>query len=170
MKVIYQADKYKLGEKKDFPDPVKDGKRPIMKVEYCGICGSDIHSWEKCDPVGLVLGHEFSGRIVDPGDRADLKVGDKVTCVPITPCGECEWCKSGRTFMCGNNLYAPGTFFVDKPGALAEYFQPLKSEYIKKVPDNVPLYVVAMVEPSGIGLRACQAIDVGPGDKVLVAG
>ena len=62
MKAIVQAGNLKLVEDKNFPDPVKDGKRPIMKVEYCGICGSDIHSWEKCDPVGLVLGHEFSGR------------------------------------------------------------------------------------------------------------
>lgn len=171
MKAIYQAGNCKLGENKDFPNPVPDGKRPIIKVAYCGICGSDVHSWEIADRTpGLVLGHEFAGTIVDPGDRADLKVGDRVTCAPITPCGECEYCKSGREFMCNNNLYSPGIFFVDKPGAMAEYFQPLKSWYVKKVPDNVPLSVAAMVEPAGIGLRACQSIEVQKGDKVLVAG
>jgi len=171
MRVVTQAANYKLEEVLDFADPVKDGKRPIMKVAFCGICGSDVHTWELADNnPGIVTGHEFAGVIVDPGERTDLKVGDKVIGYPITPCGECEFCKSGRDFMCGNNLYSPGIFFKHLPGAMAEYFQPMKSEYILKVPDSVPLHVAAMAEPANIALRGCNSIDVGPGDKVLVAG
>ena len=171
MKAIYQAGPCKLGMNENFPDPVKDGKRPIVKVEYCGICGSDVHSWEIADRTkGLVMGHEYSGIVVDPGDSTTLKVGDRVTCSPITPCGECEWCKMGRDDLCPQDYYSPGTFFKEVPGAMADYMQLGKSAYVKKLPDNMTLRAAALIEPANIGLRACQSVNVEKGDKVLVAG
>ncbi len=171
MKAIVQAGNLKLVEDKNFPDPVKDGKRPIVKVEYCGICGSDVHSWEIADRTkGLVMGHEYSGIVVDPGDSTTLKVGDRVTCSPITPCGECEWCKMGRDDLCPQDYYSPGTFFKEVPGAMADYMQLGKSAYVKKLPDNMTLRAAALIEPANIGLRACQSVNVEKGDKVLVAG
>lgn len=45
----------------------KDNGKVIFKVNSCGICGSDLHYWEMGNPIGLVMGHEFSGEVVNPG-------------------------------------------------------------------------------------------------------
>ena len=88
------------GEKKfvlkDINKPVSKEGSVVIEVKSCGICGSDIHYWVSGNPVGLVMGHEFAGVVVDPGSRNDLKVGDRVTCLPISPCLECEACKNGN--------------------------------------------------------------------------
>ena len=83
-------------EIKEIKEPVADGKKVIIDVLKTGICGSDIHYWVNGEPKGLVMGHEFCGRVVDPGDRLDLEVGDRVTALPISPCGECESCRKGH--------------------------------------------------------------------------
>lgn len=49
------------------------------------------------------MGHEFCGRVVDPGDRLDLQVGDRVTALPISPCGECEACRKGEVQYCSKH-------------------------------------------------------------------
>ena len=81
------------GEKKlvlkDKDIPVSKDGSVIIEVKSCGICGSDIHNWDNGAPVGLVMGHEFAGVVVDPGSRIDLKKGDRVTGLPISPCGVC---------------------------------------------------------------------------------
>ena len=69
--------------------PVSVDGSVVFKVESAGICGSDIHNWDNGQPEGLVLGHEFAGTVVDPGYRIDLKEGDKITGLPISPCGVC---------------------------------------------------------------------------------
>ena len=84
--------------------PMSEDGSVIIKVESCGICGSDIHYWDTGEPKKLVMGHEFCGQVVDPGKRQDLKVGDKVTGLPISPCGMCEACKTG------NPQYCPSTW------------------------------------------------------------
>ena len=59
--------------------PKFDNGKVVFRVNSCGICGSDIHYWVSGGPVGLVMGHEFSGTVVEPGSRSDLKVGDRIT-------------------------------------------------------------------------------------------
>ena len=80
--------------------PVSVNGSVVIKVNSCGICGSDIHYWDLGMPVGLVMGHEFSGTVVDPGSRKDLKEGDSVTDLPFSPCGECESCRTGNPQYC----------------------------------------------------------------------
>ena len=77
-------------EIKDINEPISDGKKVIIEVKKSGICGSDIHYWVNGEPKGLVMGHEFAGVVLDPGDRLDLNKGDRVTALPISPCGKCE--------------------------------------------------------------------------------
>ena len=72
---------------KDKEVPVSKDGSVVIEVKSCGICGSDIHNWEVGGPVGLVMGHEFAGVVVDPGNRIDLEKGDRVTGLPISPCG-----------------------------------------------------------------------------------
>ena len=81
-------------EIKELPQPKIDHENVVIEVKKCGICGSDIHYWTAGEPIGLVMGHEFSGIVKDPGSRKDLKIGDRVTGLPISPCGNCEACLS----------------------------------------------------------------------------
>lgn len=55
-------------EIKEIPEPKADGKKVIIEVSKTGICGSDIHYWVNGEPKGLVMGHEFSGVVLDPGE------------------------------------------------------------------------------------------------------
>ena len=70
-------------EERSCPEKRKD--KVVFKVNKCGICGSDLHYFVNGEPKGLVMGHEFSGVIVDPGDRSDLKIGDSITALPLSP-------------------------------------------------------------------------------------
>ena len=72
----------------------------LFKVDACGICGSDIHYFVSGEPKGLVMGHEFAGTVLDNGGREDIKVGDRITGLPISPCGHCEACKTGNPQYC----------------------------------------------------------------------
>ncbi|MCD6585011.1 MAG: alcohol dehydrogenase catalytic domain-containing protein [Desulfobacteraceae bacterium] len=75
----------------DVETPVADGENVIIEVSACGICGSDLHYWHAGRGMGgvsgLIMGHEFSGVVVDPGNRGDLAKGDRVTALPLDPCG-----------------------------------------------------------------------------------
>lgn len=148
-------------------EPKNDGEKVIISVTKVGICGSDIHLWEKGERIGLIMGHEFSGRVVEPGSRKDLKAGDRVTVVPINNCGECINCKNGRINMCINGLAAsPG---ITAPGAYAEYYA-ARPDMVRKLPDNVSDEEGAMIEPVAVALHAVRLAGVKPGDKVLVTG
>ncbi len=149
--------------------PKADGQNVLMKIERVGICGSDIHFWENGDDKdkGLIMGHEFSGVVVDPGSRTDLKAGDRVTALPMNNCQECFYCKNGQFNRCTNVFAAsPG---ISAPGAYAEYFL-ARTDVVRKLPDNVSLEEAAMLEPAAVSLRAVLEAGVKPGDSVLVSG
>ena len=146
----------------------KDGK-VVIKVESCGICGSDIHYWVSGEPKGLVMGHEFAGEVVDPGSRDDLKVGDRVTGLPISPCGKCEPCKTGNPQYCKDTwTYAVGLSLTN-PGGYAE-FTSCRPDLVRKMPDNMTYEQAAMVEPSAVSLHAVRLGNITVGSKVLVIG
>ena len=155
---------------KDVPNPVSDGKRPIIRVESVGICGSDIHYWVDGEPMNLIMGHEFSGTVTDPGERKDLKVGDRVSCLGSAPCLECGPCKSGNSLLCENKGPSPGIISPDRIGAYTEYFMPLKSGYLYKLPDHLSFDEAAMVEPACVAYHTATLGGVTKGSKVLVTG
>ena len=64
----------KMVESSTINKPVSRDGSVVIKVNSCGICGSDIHYFVSGEPKGLVMGHEFSGEVVDPGSRKDLKM------------------------------------------------------------------------------------------------
>lgn len=149
--------------------PVSKNGSVVIDVKKCGICGSDIHNWDLGAPQELVMGHEFCGAVVDAGNRSDLKVGDRVTGLPISPCGKCPACLSGNPQYCPETwTYAVGLSLTN-PGAYAEMTS-VRSDLVLKVPDNVTDDEVAMVEPTAVGLHAVNLADIKIGDKVLVIG
>lgn len=156
-------------EIKDIEAPQADGKKVIIDVKKTGICGSDIHYWVSGEPKGLVMGHEFSGVVVDPGDRLDLSVGDHVTALPISPCGKCEACLNGDVQYCPETwTYALG-LSLDNPGGLTSRIA-VRSDMVIKVPDTMKDEEVAMVEPTAVGLHAAHLGRIAVGDDVLVIG
>lgn len=156
-------------EVSEMDEPIKDGENVIIDVKKTGICGSDIHYWVNGEPKGLVLGHEYCGIVTDPGFRADLKVGDRVTALPISPCGKCPACLKGNPQYCRETwTYATGLSLTN-PGGLAPKLK-VRPDMVLKVPDTVSDDEGAMVEPTAVGLHAVHLADIRVGDKVLVVG
>lgn len=156
-------------EIKEIEEPVsKDGK-VIVDILKTGICGSDIHYWGKGEPVGLVMGHEFCGVVVDPGDRIDLKVGDRVTALPISPCGKCEACMKGDVQYCSQTWNQAVGLSLENPGGLTKRIA-IRADMVLKIPDNMSDEEAAMVEPLAVGLHAAHLGRIAVGDDVLVVG
>ena len=149
--------------------PVSKNGSVVFKVESCGICGSDIHYWDIGQPEGLIMGHEFAGTVIDPGSRTDLKVGDKITGLPISPCGVCKACKSGNPQYCKLTWSKAVGLSLTNNGGYAEYSS-CRADMVKKLPDNVSFDQAAMVEPSSVSLHAVNLANIKEGDKVLIIG
>ena len=145
----------------------------LIKLEYVGICGSDVHYFEH-GRIGdfiveepLILGHECSGVVEELGaDVSGLKIGDRVVPEPGYACNKCEYCKSGRYNLCEKM-----TFMATPPvdGAFCEYIV-YPADMTFRLPDNVSLMEGALIEPLAIGIYAAQRGKVFPGARVLVQG
>lgn len=149
--------------------PVSKDGSVVFKVESAGICGSDIHNWHTGMPVGLVMGHEFSGVVVDPGSRKDLKIGDRITGLPISPCGVCDACKNGNVQYCSRTWSEAVGLALTNPGAFSEYSS-CRPDMVKKLPKNVSFDEGCMVEPSAVSLHAVNLANIKIGDSVLIIG
>lgn len=172
MKVIYLTRPGKM-EIVEEPVPKPASGQVLVKIEYNGICGSDVHFF-KDGRVGdcvlqdkFVLGHEVSGTVVELGEGADgLQVGDRVALEPGYSCGKCEFCKTGRYNLCPDVR-----FFAAPPvsGALQEYVVH-PADMCFKLPDNVSTMEGALVEPLSVGLHAAALGSVGLGQSVVILG
>jgi len=151
--------------------PQPDGHNVIIKVSFAGICGTDLHFWEAGGGLtgkeDLIMGHEFSGTVEDPGMLKDaIKRGDNVSVIPLDPCGECPACKRELIGLCPNVAVGPG---VEAPGGFAEYFS-ARPDMVRKLPEGMRTQEGAMLEPSCVSLHAVRLAGIKPGDKVLVIG
>lgn len=167
MKCVKIVDK-KMLEVGEIDKPVSSDDKVIIKVEACGICGSDIHNWDMGEPACLVMGHEFAGTITDSG-FSDFNVGDRVTALPISPCLECNACKTGNYQFCKKTWNEAIGLSINNPGGFGEYVS-VRSDTVKKLPDNVSFDEASMVEPASVSLHAVNLADVKVGDKVLIVG
>jgi threonine dehydrogenase-like Zn-dependent dehydrogenase len=152
--------------------PEANGHNVVIKVLACGICGSDLHYWEAGIGLdgrpGLIMGHEFCGLVQDAGIRKDLAPGDRVTALPINPCGTCPSCRNGLSNLCMEAMKReiPGN---NSPGAFAEYVS-IRPDMVRKLPDSVSDKEGALVEPAAVALHAVRQSGLGPGDRVLITG
>ena len=155
----------------EIPKPEPDGYNVIIKIECVGICGSDIHFWELGDLPeykNMIPGHEHAGIVVDPGARTDLKVGDRVTTIPLTtPCGKCVDCLQGHSF-CRNRLPGVGNHVLS-PGTYSEYFK-TSPIHVRKMYDTMTFEDAAMIEPAATPYAVVKDMGIIPGDRVLVSG
>ena len=153
----------------DTENPPKAGDEVVVKVLKAGICGSDLHYFESFVIPNLVMGHEFCGEVVYPGCRTDLKVGDRVTALPISPCNTCDACKSKNVQYCKSTWSDALGLSLSHPGAFCEYLH-VRSDMVIKVPDNVTDEEAAMVEPAAVSLHAVNLAKINENSKVLVVG
>lgn len=161
------------------PQVVKDSVK--IKVKWCGICGSDLHEYLGGPifiPVGqphplsgnvapVVLGHEFSGEVVEVGEGVSkLKPGDRVAVEPIVACGKCPACREGKYNLC-SSLGFHG--LCGSGGGFAEYTV-FPVEFVHKIPDNMSYEQAALIEPMAVALHSIRVADFRTGDTALVLG
>ncbi|MBN9180462.1 MAG: alcohol dehydrogenase catalytic domain-containing protein, partial [Microbacterium sp.] len=96
---IFYPDGPQLEER---PEPTPGAGDALVQVEYCGICGSDLHAAEPDFKAGTIMGHEFVGTVLEVGANVrDFRAGDRVAVNPNgVVCGHCEFCRSGRANLC----------------------------------------------------------------------
>ncbi|KAJ5595440.1 uncharacterized protein N7459_001648 [Penicillium hispanicum] len=158
----------------DRPKPVlKDPHDVIVHVAQTGICGSDVHYWQR-GRIGdykltgpMVLGHESAGVVVETGDKVtDLKPGDRVAMEPGVPCRRCEYCRKGSYHLCGDMIFAATPPW---DGTLAKYYVNA-ADFCYKVPDSMTLEEAAMVEPVSVATAIAKTADLRAHQTVLVLG
>lgn len=169
-------------EIRDLPRPVTGPDDGLLRVEACGICGSDVEQYRGAlgrDLPPVVPGHETLGVVEEVGERAarrwGVEPGDRVAMEILIPCRACMHCLDGRYMSCPNKLGAQGYTPLDRApglwGGMAEYFYLHPNAILHKVRADVPVEVAAMFNPLGAGVRwACDLGGVGLGDTVLVLG
>jgi (R,R)-butanediol dehydrogenase/meso-butanediol dehydrogenase/diacetyl reductase len=147
------------------PDPTPGANEVVVEVCRCGICGSDLHLTE--DPIfgvppGVVLGHEYSGRVAALGAGVDkVKVGDHVAVFPVHGCGKCATCLSGVPAWC-TQMRIDG-------GGYGEYSLAEQHQLIK-LPKTVALEDGALVEPLAVSLHGVALANAPVGARVLIIG
>lgn len=172
MKVAVMLGIGKMGfEERDIPQPKDD--EVLVKLEYVGICGSDLHYYES-GAIGdyvvkppFVLGHEPGGTVVEVGKNVThLKVGDRVALEPGKTCGHCEFCKIGRYNLCPDVV-----FFATPPvdGVFQEYVAH-EAGLCFKLPDNVSTMEGALIEPLAVGFHAARQGGAQAGQVAVVTG
>jgi len=160
-------------EIRDIEIPKLKDKDVLIKIEYVGICGSDVHYLEH-GKIGdfivngdFILGHECAGTVVEIGTAVEnLKVGDRVALEPGQTCGHCEFCKAGKY-----NLCRAVEFLATPPyhGCLMNYIA-FPENMAFKLPDNISTKEGALVEPLAVGIHAANQGDVKLGDSVVILG
>jgi 2-desacetyl-2-hydroxyethyl bacteriochlorophyllide A dehydrogenase len=151
----------------DVPQPELEADEVLIRVGYCGICGSDLEAFQTgmYEP-GLIIGHEFSGTIAALGPKAiGWQIGDRVVVSDALPCGECVPCRQGRLDACAS-LTMIG---VTHDGGMAEYTK-IAARALHRLPDNVTLRRGALVEPLSVALHGVRRSRLKAGDDVLIMG
>ena len=152
------------------PDPAGPAPQEVvLEVTRAAICGTDASEWDHgpvlCRP-GVVLGHEFVGRVVGVGDDVTaFRLGDRVVSGSGISCGHCAWCLRGRTNLCAEYR----TLGLQVDGGLAEYVTS-PAAICHAVPAACGDDAAAMTQPLAVALHALSRVSQGPGDAVAVIG
>ena len=152
------------------PIPAYDADQVLIRVEYIGICGSDVHTFEghyNVNAENLTIGHEFAGVVAEVGKNVkNVKVGDRVTSeTTFKICGECRYCKEGQYNLCSTRK-GLGT---QQDGAMAQYIV-ARAASCHILPENVSTRDASITEAAACAYHGVYRADIKPGDIVLVLG
>ncbi|WP_294605263.1 NAD(P)-dependent alcohol dehydrogenase [uncultured Bacteroides sp.] len=155
------------------PIPKVKPNEILVKLDYVGVCGSDIHYYET-GRIGnyivqppFMLGHESGGTVVKVGQNVKhLKIGDKVALEPGKTCGHCRFCREGKYNLCSDVV-----FFATPPvdGVFAEYVAH-EADLCFKLPENVDTLEGALIEPLAVGFHAANQGEAHAGQTAVVFG
>ncbi|MCH1982741.1 alcohol dehydrogenase catalytic domain-containing protein [Ruminococcus sp. OA3] len=155
----------------DIPVPViKYPTQVLVKIKAASICGSDLHGLmvppAQYLPVGIVMGHEFFGEIIECGENAGgFVTGDLVVVNPAIPCGTCFACTHGHKGICDHNTHYGQTC----DGGFAEYLV-VESSQLYKVPDGITADAAAQTEPLACIMGGITKLQPKPDEHILLYG
>jgi L-iditol 2-dehydrogenase len=158
----------------DLPVPSPGTDEVLVRVEACGICGSDVHGYDgssgrRIPPI--VMGHEAAGTVAAVGEGVEgYAVGDRVTFDSTVYCGRCAFCKRGLFNLCDNRQVI-GVSCGDyrRHGAFAEYVA-VPQRILYHLPANLSFTKAAMLEAASVALHAVRVSEAKGGETALVIG
>jgi L-iditol 2-dehydrogenase len=160
----------------DAPDTQLDDAGALLRVEACGICGTDARTFFNGDPrapAPWILGHEPVGALEEVGPDASLpagiELGDRVFLGSILTCGMCRWCLEGAQNLCvRHELYGYDPF----PGAFAETaaVPPIALKNLIKLPEELPSDLATVADPFACALNGVEVLDPGYSDVLVILG
>ena len=153
-------------EQREVPKPGPG--EALLQVKAVGICGSEIEGYLGQNSLRLpplIMGHEFSGEIVDSGSMIGESptpgIGQRVTVNPLVSCGTCMYCKAGLTHVCPNRKLIG----AHRPGAFADYVV-VPQRNVIPLPDTL----AALTEPFAVSIHGVKLAHLRPDDAVVVWG
>ena len=158
----------------DIDKPHAGAGQVLVKVLYCGICGTDIHAYnmDGLYKTELIPGHESVGIVEEIGEGVScVKVGDRVAVGPPGDCGSCYQCNVGRPNICSNAF--PNTLGIGPytQGAFAEYvLSKFPQNELFKIPDNMQMEQAVLFDVIGVGFHAVRRSELKLGDNAVVFG
>jgi (R,R)-butanediol dehydrogenase/meso-butanediol dehydrogenase/diacetyl reductase len=161
------------------PDPACGPDDVIIEVMYNGLCGTDATEFAK-GPMMVpltgphpgsghagptILGHEFIGTVVEAGHNVRPMLTKRVACGAGVSCGECRWCRAGRTNLCASYY----TLGLSTHGGLAEFVS-APARTCMQIPDGCADADAALAQPLAVGIHGVRRSGVRPGDSVVLLG
>jgi threonine dehydrogenase-like Zn-dependent dehydrogenase len=167
MRAVKLLDAHLL-EPTEIPDPEVTPGEVVVRVDGCGICGSDLSSYKIGLFTDAVPGHEFAGVIDAVGDGVSgWTAGDEVVVDPKIPCGACDDCRAGATYRCAMALTAGIGFARD--GAFAERVA-VPAGLLHRLPAGLALEHACLVEPLSVSIHGVDRARLQSGDTAVVIG
>lgn len=165
---------YKHFEYCEVPEPQPGPEDVLVRVEACGICGSDVHGMDgstgrRIPPI--IMGHEAAGVIAQIGAAVEgWQPGDRVTFDSTISCGRCHYCVQGQINLCDRRrVLGVSCAEFRQDGALAE-FVAVPQHSLYRLPEGLEFHFAAMVEPVSIAVHAVRRVGVRLGDTAVVVG
>jgi len=147
---------YKPGQPfkiEEIPIPQIDADEVLIRVKFCGICGSDLHIFSGVTPTSylpITIGHEVSGELVEVGPRVKgWNIGDRVSFGGLLSCGLCYNCLKGREWLCTNKKFIG----IHTDGGFAQFVK-VKARNLIRLPSNFSSEGGALIEPAGTPFHA----------------
>jgi L-iditol 2-dehydrogenase len=148
----------------------------VMKMEACGVCGSDLRRWQEGPPPGaayLVQGHELAGVVIETGPQVKrFAIGDRIAVAPDIHCGECWYCRQGRYNLCLDLRllgitpgYAGG--FAEQVALTGEV---LRNGIVHSLPEGLSFQAGGLAETLSSVLASHQNCGLALGETMAVLG